>query len=77
MVNTASLSWLHQLGTTCGTANKLKCCTSLNTFKHKIIEYFLQKITQKDNDIYLYDQTLVSITTGAWLAGWLAGWLAD
>ena len=33
--------------------NELKCCTKLNTFKHKIKEYFLYKIRQKDNDIYL------------------------
>ena len=35
--------------------NELKCCINLNTFKHKIKEYFCYKITQKDNDIYLYD----------------------
>ena len=35
--------------------NELKCCTNLNTFKHKIKEYFSCKIRQKDNDIYLYD----------------------
>ena len=35
--------------------NELKRCTNLNMFKHKIREYFLYKIRQKDNDIYLYD----------------------
>ena len=35
--------------------NELKRCTNLNTFKHKIKEYLLCKIRQKDNDIYLYD----------------------
>ena len=35
--------------------NELKPCTNLNTFKHKIKEYFFYKIRQKDNDIYLYD----------------------
>ena len=45
--------------------NELKRCTNLNTFKHKIKEYFFYKIRQKDNDIYLYDKTLVFITTDA------------
>ena len=35
--------------------NELKRCTNLNAFKHKIKEYFLYTIRQKDNDIYLYD----------------------
>ena len=35
--------------------NELKRCTNLNRFKHKIKEYFLYKIRQKDNDIYLYN----------------------
>ena len=35
--------------------NELKRCTNLNTFKHKINEYFFHKIRQKDNDINLYD----------------------
>ena len=35
--------------------NELKRCTNLKTFKHKINEYFLHKIRQKDNDIYLND----------------------
>ena len=35
--------------------NEIKRCTNLNTFKHKIKEYFFCKIRQKDNDIYLYD----------------------
>ena len=35
--------------------NELKRCTNLNTFKHKIKEYFFYKIRQKDNNIYLYD----------------------
>ena len=35
--------------------NDLKCCTNLNTFKHKVKEYFLYKIRQKDNNVYLYD----------------------
>ena len=35
--------------------NELKHCTNLNTFKNKIKEYLLYKITQKDNDIYHYD----------------------
>ena len=35
--------------------NELKRCTNLSTFKHKIKEYFLYKIIQKDNGIYLYD----------------------
>ena len=35
--------------------NELKRCTNLNTFKHKIKEYFLYKIRQKDNDVHLYD----------------------
>ena len=46
-------------------ANELKRCTNLNTFKHKIKEYFLYNIRQKDNDIYLYDQALVFTTTNA------------
>ena len=36
-------------------SNELKRCTNLNTFKHKIKEYFFCKIRQKDNDIYIYD----------------------
>ena len=32
--------------------NELKRCTNLNTFKHKIKEYFFCKIRQKDYDIY-------------------------
>ena len=39
--------------------NEVNRCTNLNTFKHKIKEYFLYKIRQKDNDVCLYDQTLV------------------
>ena len=39
MVNTVSLSWPHQFGTMPNA--KLKHCTNLNTFKHKIKEYFL------------------------------------
>ena len=35
--------------------NELKRYTNLNTFKHKIKEYFFCKIRQKYNDIYLYD----------------------
>ena len=35
--------------------NELKRYTNLNTFKHKIKEYFFSEIRQKDNDIYLYD----------------------
>ena len=35
--------------------NEVKRCTNLNTFKHKVKEYFLYKIRQKDNDVYLYD----------------------
>ena len=35
--------------------NEIKRCTTLNTFKHKIKEYFLYKIRQGDNDVYLYD----------------------
>ena len=35
--------------------NELKCCTNLNTFKHKIKQCFFYKIRQKDKDIYLYD----------------------
>ena len=35
--------------------NELKRCTNLNTFKHKIKEYFLYKIRQQDSDIYLYE----------------------
>ena len=27
----------------------------LNTFQHKVKEYFLYKIRQKDNNVYLYD----------------------
>ena len=43
--------------------NKLKLCINLNTFQHKIKQYFFYKIRQKDNDIYLHDQTLVFKTT--------------
>ena len=35
--------------------NEVKRCTNLNMFKHKVKEYFLYKIIQKDNDVYLYD----------------------
>ena len=35
--------------------NEVKRCTNLNTFKHKVMEYFIYKIRQKDNDVYLYD----------------------
>ena len=35
--------------------NELKRCTNSNKFKHKAKEYFLYKIKQKDNDVYLYD----------------------
>ena len=35
--------------------NELKRCTNLNKFKHKGKEYFLYKIRQKDNNVYLYD----------------------
>ena len=35
--------------------NEVKLCTNLNTFKNKVKEYFLYKIRQKDNDVYLYD----------------------
>ena len=35
--------------------NELKPCTNLNTFRHKIKEYFFYKMRQKDIDIYLYD----------------------
>ena len=45
--------------------NELKRCTNLNTFKHKIKEYFLNKIKQKDNDIYLYDYILAFTTANA------------
>ena len=45
--------------------NELKRCTNLNTFKHKIKEYFLNKIKQKDNDIYLYDYIFGFTTANA------------
>ena len=35
--------------------NEVKRCTNLNTFKHKVKEYILYKIRQKENDVYLYD----------------------
>ena len=63
MRNAVALSWLHQFGTTCQ-MNELKHCTNLNMFnKHKIKECFLYKIRQKDDDIYLYNWTLVFTTT--------------
>ena len=45
--------------------NEVKLCTNLNMFKHKVKEYFLYKIRQKDNNVYLYDQTLVFTKTDA------------
>ena len=35
--------------------NEVKRCTNLNAFKHKVKEYFLYKIRQKDNNVYLFD----------------------
>ena len=80
MVNTVSLSWLHQLGTTCGTPNKLKCCTNLNTFKHNIIEYFLYFLWLTDSLTDWLTNWLTDWLTDwltGWLADWLTGWLAD
>ena len=34
--------------------NEVKRYTNLNTFKRKVKEYFLYKIRQKDNNVYLY-----------------------
>ena len=40
--------------------NEVKRCTNLNTFKHKVKEYFLYKIRQKDNYVYIFTTTLLS-----------------
>ena len=45
--------------------NEVNRCTNLNMFKLKIKEYFLYKIRQKDNDVCLYDYTLVFTKTDA------------
>ena len=53
MVNTASVFLAPSVWN--NMPNELKLCINLNTFKYKIKKYFLYKIRQKDNDIYLHN----------------------
>ena len=66
MVNTASVFLAPSVWN--NMPNELKLCINLNTFKHKIKKYFLYKIRQKDNDIYLHNQALVFTTTDAFFS---------